>query len=412
MTRPVYPLGLRLEDRPVLVVGGGEVALRRVTGLLEAGADVTVVAPAVVPFVEHLAQQGAVRWLRRRYAAGDVAGSWLVHACTDDPEVNAAVAADAGRARLFCVRADDADASSAWTPATGRAGRLTVAIHADGDPRRAVAARERALAALAADPPPAARPRRHDLGGTVALVGAGPGDPGLMTVRSRELLEVADVVVTDRLVPVEALAGLRGDVHVVDATKLPGGRSMPQEEICATLVAHARAGRFVVRLKGGDPFVFGRGLEEVEACVAAGVAVEVVPGVTSAVSVPALAGIPVTSRGASQAFVVVSGHVPPGHPKSTVDWAALARSGATLVLLMAMGSLAEIVDALVAGGRDAATGVGVVQEGGTVRQRSLFTSLRDVVPDVAAAGLGAPAVVVVGEVVDAARAVAALRPPQ
>jgi uroporphyrin-III C-methyltransferase/precorrin-2 dehydrogenase/sirohydrochlorin ferrochelatase len=254
---------------------------------------------------------------------------------------------------------------------------------------------------------------RHDgRGGTVALVGAGPGHPGLMTVLSRELLAMADVVVTDRLVPVEALAGLGPDVVVVDATKLPGGRSMPQEQISATLVEHARAGRFVVRLKGGDPFVFGRGLEEVEACAAAGVPVEVVPGVTSAIAVPALAGVPVTSRGASQAFTVVSGHVPPGDARSTVDWGALAGSGATLVLLMAMANLEAIVAALIAGGRPASTGVSVVQEGGTARQRALMSTLGDAVAEVAEAGLGSPAVVVVGDVVDAARAIHLLRPAQ
>ena len=149
----------------------------------------------------------------------------------------------------------------------------------------------------------------------MVLVGGGPGDPGLLTLRGRAALAEADVVVADRLAPLALLDELPAEVTVVDAAKVPGGRSMPQEEIDRLLVEHARAGRVVVRLKGGDPFVFGRGMEEVEACVAAGVAVEVVPGVTSAIAVPGAAGIPVTHRGVVQAFTVVSGHVAAGRPR-------------------------------------------------------------------------------------------------
>jgi uroporphyrin-III C-methyltransferase/precorrin-2 dehydrogenase/sirohydrochlorin ferrochelatase len=397
VSEPVYPLGLRLTGRDVVVIGGGAVALRRVTALLEAGAATTVVSPTVTPLLEHLAEQGAIRWVARHYADGDATGAWLVHACTDDPDVNAAVAAEAERARVWCVRADDALASPAWTPAVGREAGLTVAVHASGDPRRAVSARDTCVTALRAAPAPPVRPSA--LRGTVALVGAGPGHPGLLTDRARQLLALADVVVTDRLVPVEALAGLRTDVTVVDATKLPGGRSMPQEEINAVLVEHARAGRFVVRLKGGDPFVFGRGMEEVHACAEEGIAVEVVPGVTSAIAVPALAGIPVTHRGASQAFTVVSGHVPPQDSRSTVDWTALARSGATLVVLMGMTNIEPIATELLRAGRPATTPVAVVQEGGTPRQRALRTTLGAVTSDVALHALRSPAVIVVGDVV-------------
>ncbi|MGY1828790.1 uroporphyrinogen-III C-methyltransferase, partial [Blastococcus sp. SYSU DS0541] len=166
------------------------------------------------------------------------------------------------------------------------------------------------------------------------LVGGGPGDPGLITVRGRQALATADVVLADHLGPQPLLASLPPEVEIIDAAKLPRGRSMAQETINDLLITHARAGRRVVRLKGGDPFVFGRGFEELQACTAAGIPVEVVPGITSAVAVPALAGIPVTHRGLTHEFVVVSGHLPPDHPASLVDWPALGRLRGTLVVLM------------------------------------------------------------------------------
>jgi uroporphyrin-III C-methyltransferase/precorrin-2 dehydrogenase/sirohydrochlorin ferrochelatase len=201
-------------------------------------------------------------------------------------------------------------------------------------------------------------------------------------------------------------------VEVIDASKIPYGRYMAQEAINTALVSHALAGKFVVRLKGGDPFVFGRGGEELEACLAAGVPVEVVPGVTSAVSVPASAGIPVTHRGISHEFVVVSGHVAPGDPRSLVDWAALARLRGTLVLLMAVERLAQIASTLIAEGRPADTPVAVVQDGTTSTQRSVSGTLATIAADAKAAGIGHPAVVVVGEVVAVAQRIAALVPDQ
>ena len=160
----------------------------------------------------------------------------------------------------------------------------------------------------------------------MAIIGGGPGDPGLITVRGRQLLAEADVVLTDRLAPRSLLDELRDDVEIIDAGKIPYGRAMAQEHINAALISHAQAGRFVARLKGGDPFVFGRGAEEVLACLRAGVPVTVVPGVTSAVGVPASAWIPVTHRGVAQEFHVVSVHVPPGDERSTVNWELLGGS--------------------------------------------------------------------------------------
>ncbi|WP_164704691.1 Rv2231c family pyridoxal phosphate-dependent protein CobC [Blastococcus litoris] len=236
--------------------------------------------------------------------------------------------------------------------------------------------------------------------GRVVLVGGGPGDPGLLTVRGRQALAEADVVVADHLAPQEVLSWLAPHVEVVDASKLPRGRAMAQERINGLLVEHARAGRRVVRLKGGDPFVFGRGMEEVEACTAAGVPVEVVPGVTSAVAVPALAGVPVTHRGLTHEFVVVSGHVPPDHPSSLVDWAALGRLRGTLVVLMGVETAPAIAAALVAHGRAPDTPVAVVVEGASDRQRVLRTTLDGLAATMAREAVRPPAVWVVGDVVD------------
>lgn len=245
-------------------------------------------------------------------------------------------------------------------------------------------------------------PKRQPAGtGDVVLVGAGPGDPDLMTVGGLRALAEADVVVTDRLVPLAALDAVRPDALVVDVAKVPGGRSTPQESIDALLVEHALAGRRVVRLKGGDPFVFGRGGEEAIACVRAGVPVRVLPGVTSSVSGPALAGIPVTHRGLTQGFTVVSGHVPPDHPDSTVDWKALASTGTTIVVLMGVRTLGAIAEALVGGGLDPDTPAAVVADAGLPSQRRVDGTVATIARVAADAGIGAPAVTVVGPVVEA-----------
>ena len=398
----VYPVGLRLLDRRVVVVGGGQVAHRRVAGLLEARARVTVVSPEVTPALEALVEPGSLIWVRRRYEPGDLAGAWYAVAATDDAAVNAAVAEEADRARIFCARADDRSASSVWTPAVGRHGELVVGVHGGGDPQRAIGVRDAVVAGLtdgsiadrASRAPAVAR------AGSVVLVGGGPGDPGLITVRGRQAVAQADVVVADHLAPLSLLESLPSHVEVIDASKLPRGRSMAQEQINALLIDRARAGRRVVRLKGGDPFVFGRGMEEVEVCVAAGVPVEVVPGVTSAIAVPALAGIPVTHRGLTHEFVVVSGHLPPGHPQSLVDWAAIARLRGTVVVLMGVETAPAIAAALVAHGRAPDTPVAVVTDGSTATQRTVRTTLAALPRTVVEEGIRPPAVWVVGAVVD------------
>jgi uroporphyrin-III C-methyltransferase len=401
-TGVVYPVGLRLHGRHVVVVGGGQVSHRRVAGLLEASARVTVVSPEVTPALEALVAPGSLTWVARRYEPGDLDGAWYAVAATDDPAVNAAVAEEAERARIFCARADDRAHSSAWTPAVGRHGDLVVGVHGGGDPQRAVGVRDAVVAGLT-DGSVADRTSRSPHGarpGSVVLVGGGPGDPGLITVRGRQAVAQADVVVADHLAPLSLLASLPPDVEVIDASKLPRGRSMAQEQINALLVEHARAGRRVVRLKGGDPFVFGRGMEELQACLAAGVAVEVVPGVTSAIGVPGLAGIPVTHRGLTHEFVVVSGHLPPGHPQSLVDWSAIGRLRGTVVVLMGVDTAPAIAAALIEHGRRPQTPVAVITDGSTATQRTVRTTLAGLPRVVTEEAIRPPAVWVVGDVVD------------
>jgi uroporphyrin-III C-methyltransferase/precorrin-2 dehydrogenase/sirohydrochlorin ferrochelatase len=390
-----YLVGLDLAGRRVVVVGGGTVAQRRITGLLAAGANVLVVAPDATPAVEGMATAGELVWAEREFADADLDGAWYAVACTDAPEVNAAVAAGAERRRVFCVRADDAAGGSAVTPAVGRHDGLTVGVLAGRAPRRSAAVRTALVEALqtglvddTADP----------VTPGVALVGGGPGDPELITVRGRRLLARADVVVTDRLGPRDLLDALGPHVEVIDASKIPYGRAMNQARINELLVEHARAGRFVVRLKGGDPYVFGRGFEEALACAEAGVPVTVVPGVTSAFAAPAVADVPVSHRGVAHEIVVVSGHVAPDDPRSLVDWPALGRLRGTVVLMMAVERIGAFAAALVDGGRPADTPVAVVQDGTMRIQRSVRATLATVADVVRDHRISPPAVVVVGPV--------------
>ena len=377
-----YPLHLDVVGRRVLVVGGGPVAVRRVRGLLDAGAAVDVVAPFVAE------DMPAVPLQRRAFQPADVDGAWLVHACTGT--VDADVAAACEERRVWCVRADDAAQSRAWVPAVHRGDDVVVSITAGRDPRRAMALRD--TIALALDSGLLPLRRRRTGTGSVALVGGGPGDPGLLTVRARQLLAGADVVVRDRLAP---QVDLPPDVEVVDVGKSSTGPSYDQRDIDVLLVERAQAGQRVVRLKGGDVHVFARGIEEVTACVEAGVPVEVVPGVSSAFAVPAYAGIPVTARGVTQSVSVVSAHLPPGAPGSTVDWNALARLGGTLVLLMGADRLALVCAALVAGGRDGSTPVAVIRDG-TLPTQVVDVATLDTAGDL---DVRPPSVVVIGEVV-------------
>jgi uroporphyrin-III C-methyltransferase/precorrin-2 dehydrogenase/sirohydrochlorin ferrochelatase len=389
----LYPLALRLDGRRSLVAGGGTVATRRVPALLAAGAEVVLVSPSLTPALRALADAGRITWVARRFQPSDLDDVWLVQVAVDDPDAAAEISAAAEIRRVFCVRADDRHAASAWTPAVTRHGPVTVAVLAGGDPRRAVAVRD-AIAHRLADGSLAVGVGGK--GGQVSLVGAGPGDPELITVKGRRLLAEADVVVVDRLVPGLLLDELRPEVELVDASKIPYGPARAQEEINRILVDRARGGAAVVRLKGGDPYVFGRGGEEVRACAGAGVPVLVVPGVTSATAVPAAAGIPVTHRGVAHELVVVSGHLAPEDPASLVDWPALARLRGTLVILMGRKNLPAIVASLLANGRAGTTPAAVVADGTMPTQRAVRTTLAGLLA--AADGFRPPAVIVIGDV--------------
>lgn len=232
--------------------------------------------------------------------------------------------------------------------------------------------------------------------GTVTLVGGGPGDPDLLTVAGLRALQQADVVIHDRLAPLEALAECRPDCEIIGVGKVPRGPQTSQAEINRLLVEHALAGKRVVRFKGGDNFVFGRGGEEIQACAAQGISVDVIPGVTSAVAVPALVGIPVTHRSLVQGFVVVSGHVAPDDERSSVHWGEIARSGLTVVVLMGLHHAEAIVARLLAEGLAPDTPAAIVQDGyrdGTQTWRGPLQAL-----PTGAALLAPPAIMVIGDV--------------
>lgn len=418
---PGYPTTLRLAGRRVLVVGGGRVAAGRVGVLLDAGALVDVVAPEIGEDLTTLAIEGRIRWQQRGFARDDVMSpepAWLVHAATDSPETNSAAADSSEENRIWCIRADDARASAAWTPAVGRgapgtpAQGVTIAVSGGGDPRRAAAVRDAVIAGLASGLLPVRRQRpghtRARTVGRVALVGGGPGHPDLITVRGRQLLATADVVVADRLGPRELLDGLSPEVEVVDVGKTPGHHPISQSRINEILVEHALAGRDVVRLKGGDPFVLGRGAEEAIHCAARGVPVEVVPGVTSAVAVPAAAGIPVTHRGITGSFVVASAH---DGATSAHDALRDAPVTSTVVLLMGVAALAEAAERLIASGRRGTTPVAIIEAGWSPEQRTTVTTLETAAETADREGVRSPAVIVVGDVVSVRAQVGDLVPP-
>ncbi len=394
---PPYPSGLRLHDRRVVVVGGGHVAQRRIPRLLTAGADVVVISPVTTPAVEGLAGAGEITWHERGFAPGDLAEAWYVIAATDDTAVNDQVSAEAEERRIFCVRADDATQATAWTPAVGRHAGVTVAVLGNREPRRSAAVRDAIVTGLRDGTIVA--PYDEERAAGVVLVGGGPGDPELVTLAARRALSEADVVVADRLAPRELLDELAPDVELIDVAKLPRGRAAAQEEINRVIVDRALAGKRVVRFKGGDSFVYGRGYEEALACDAAGVPWTVIPGLTSAIAVPAVVGIPVTHRGVAHEFTVVSGHLPPDHPESLVAWDALAGLRGTLVLLMAVQNLPAIADRLVAGGRAAGTPVAIISEGTMPGERTLLSTLATVTVDMAREEVRPPAIVVIGGVV-------------
>ena len=386
-------LGVDLVGRRVVVVGAGAVGTRRARGLAADGAHVVLVDPAPSDAARALGADpaaGAVELVERAALPTDVDDAWLVVAATARPEVDAEVARWCLERRTWCVSGRQ---GTARTVATSRHDDLVLGVVSAGapDPRRVAALRD-ALATHVSSG--AVDLRRHREGpGRVVLVGCGPGDPGLVTLAGMEALAGADVVVADRLGTAAVLDRVPSGVEVVDVGKTATRHTLPQAEVNALLVDRARRGQTVVRLKGGDPFVFGRGGEEVHACRAAGVPVQVVPGLSSALAVPGLVGIPLTQWGASTAVHIGSGHA--GAEPTAI--AALA-GGATLVLLMAVATLPEICTAALAAGVDPALPVAVVEQGSTPSQRVTRASVATAAAVAEAAGVGSPAVVVMGAV--------------
>jgi uroporphyrin-III C-methyltransferase/precorrin-2 dehydrogenase/sirohydrochlorin ferrochelatase len=384
----IYPIGLRLAGRKVVVVGGGEVGTRRVRGLIEVGARVVVISPVVTDELSSLADAGEIEWFDRGYANGDLEGAWLVHTATGVAAVDALVSAEAEAKRIVTVNAAEAEKSTAWVPAIAREGALTIAAFGGGEPRRATALRDQIVSSVFNNQPQVA--------GTVSLIGGGPGDPDLVTLRAKKLLAGADVVVYDRLSPFQLVEELQpraaaGLVELIDVGKAPDNHPVPQDEINAILVREAQAGKRVVRLKGGDPYVFGRGGEELIACVEAGIEVEVVSGISSSISVPAIAGIPVTHRGLATSFTVVTGHeavcnIPGGRDH-------------TVVILMGVSTLAESADSLAAEGRGSDCPVAIIEDGFGPNQRVTIATLGTIASIAVAIGVKAPAVIVIGDVV-------------
>ncbi|GEK21714.1 uroporphyrinogen-III C-methyltransferase [Cellulomonas xylanilytica] len=387
-------LGLQLTGRRVLVVGGGPVAARRVQSLLADAARVVVVAPQLCEVLLDLHRWGLIEWRAREVAETDLDGAWLVHTATGDRSTDAAVLAWATERQTFCVDAGSGADGSARTPATSQQGDVLVGVVSTGpaDPRRTIAVRDAVAAQLREGRIDLRHRRAH--AGRVVLVGGGPGDVGLLTLAGRRALAEADVVVTDRLGPVAVLDELAPGVEIIDVGKTPGHHPVPQHEIGRILVEQAQRGRVVVRLKGGDPFVYGRGGEEVLACREADVPVEVIPGVSSAFAAPAAAGIPLTHRGTVGAVHVMNGHD---------GWSSAALTGlrdrsCTVVVLMGVSALATLAAQALDAGADPATPVALVEEGTLPGQRVTRARLDDVVDVAAAAGVRAPAVIVLGAV--------------
>lgn len=397
MDFPPYPSGLILAGRRVVVVGGGHVAQRRIPALLAAGADVQVVSPEVTPAIEGMVGAGEIQWRRGGFEAADLDAAWYVIAAANDAVANQAVSQAAEERRIFCVRSDDAQAATAWTPAVGREDGVTVAILGNRDPRRSASVRDAVVSALR-DGSLIARHERDRVGG-VTLVGGGPGDPDLITVAGRKALMDADVVIADRLAPRELLSELASDVELIDVAKLPRGSAASQELINDLIIDRARAGKSVVRYKGGDNFVFGRGFEEILACKEVGIDVRVIPGLTSSISVPGLNGIPVTHRGVAHEFTVISGHIPPGHPNSLTNWDAVAALEGTVVLLMAVQNAPAIAAALIKGGRPAQTPVAVICDGSMATERTVLATLETLAERIEAEAVLPPAIIVIGPVV-------------
>ncbi|ENO3979490.1 uroporphyrinogen-III C-methyltransferase [Aeromonas veronii] len=442
------PIFCRLDNKPVLLVGGGEVAERKARLLLDAGAQLTVVAPELDPELAELAASGSIEWLAGEFASEQLVGKWLVVAATDRREVNALVYQSANQARIFANVVDDPKRSSFIMPSIIDRSPLIVAISSGGKApvlarllrekleallpqhlgavatfagslRERVKARftsmgerrsfwERLLGAdrlgqaLARGDSASAHQLADNLfadgsqtGGEVVLVGAGPGDPGLLTLHALRQMQQADVVVYDRLVSDEVMALVRRDAKRIFVGKQAGNHCVPQEGINQLLLEEAKKGQRVVRLKGGDPFIFGRGGEELETLVGSGIGFQVVPGITAASGCAAYAGIPLTHRDHAQSVRFVTAHGKGG--ARDLDWPLLAKDKQTLVFYMGLSSCATIREQLLAHGKAGDTPVALIERGTQPCQRVIRGTL-DQLPALAV-GFESPALIMVGSVV-------------
>jgi uroporphyrin-III C-methyltransferase/precorrin-2 dehydrogenase/sirohydrochlorin ferrochelatase len=445
-----FPLFADLRGRRVLVVGGGEVAERKVRLLLEAGACIDIVARELLANeLRAWVDEGSASWLAHEFHESQLDGATLVVAATSDGALNERVAGAARARQLLCNVVDDADRSSFIVPAIVDRSPLVIAISSGGvAPVLARLARERievlfdesfgTLARLLADwrgrikralPDVAVRRRFYErvvrgrvaelvrsqrpeaagteierlltepsqvTAGSVVLVGAGPGDPGLLTLNALRALQGADVILHDRLVSAAVLSLARRDAERIPVGKAAGAHSVPQSRINELLVEHALAGRRVVRLKGGDPFVFGRGGEELEVLARHGIPFEVVPGITAALGCAAYAGIPLTHRDHAQSVRFVTAHC--GESVDTLDWASLAAPRQTLALYMGVAALGRVAERLLAHGRGPATPVAIVENGTREDQRVTLTTLAALNDVSRRADIQSPALLIVGEV--------------
>ncbi|HDX8377438.1 TPA: uroporphyrinogen-III C-methyltransferase [Aeromonas dhakensis] len=449
------PIFCQLDNKPVLLVGGGEVAERKARLLLEAGAQLTVVAPELDPELAELAANGSIEWLAAEFAPAHLTGKWLVVAATDRREVNALVYQSANQARIFANVVDDPKRSSFIMPSIIDRSPLMVAISSGGKaPVLARLLREKleallpqhlgAVAAFAGSLRDRVKTRfasmgerrrfwerlleadrlgqalargdsasAHQLadtlfadesqtGGEVVLVGAGPGDPGLLTLHALRQMQQADVVVYDRLVSDEVMALVRRDAKRIFVGKQAGNHCVPQEGINQLLLEEAKKGQRVVRLKGGDPFIFGRGGEELETLVGSGIGFQVVPGITAASGCAAYAGIPLTHRDHAQSVRFVTAHGKGG--AKDLDWPLLAKDRQTLVFYMGLSSCATIREQLLAHGKGGDTPVALIERGTQPSQRVIRGTL-DQLPALAV-GVESPALIMVGSVVTLADSLA------
>lgn len=445
-----FPAFLKLEGKNCLLVGAGDVAARKARLLLGAGARLTIVAPEISPAIHKMpVAANRLAFRQRAFVEDDLDGQWLVVTATGIAEIDAAVAAAAEKRRVFCNAVDDKRNCSYITPAIVDRSPLVVAISSGGSApvlarkiraqieallpqrlgavaqladrwRQRVASRitdlrarlhfwERLFEGPVVDDVIAGRDddaedrlqfmleqNDSDRPGHAWLVGAGPGDPGLLTLRALQVMQSADVILHDRLVSDEILALARRDVTLISVGKTPGCKANSQEEINALLVRLVAEGNKVCRLKGGDPFIFGRGGEEAVALDAAGLSYDVVPGITSAAGCAAAAGIPLTHRDAAQSLVLLTAHGK--NSVDNLDWASLARERQTLAVYMGVQRFPTLMQQLVAHGRGADTPVAIIERGTTPEQRVIRGTLGQLTLLADAHKVKAPAMLIIGEV--------------